>query len=153
MKKEFLSTRILHGALVVGSLLFFVVVYFGLGIDEEVNAEPDTFDMFYYLIPIVVLSSILVAKMVDRSKLAAFGGKGGLKEKLFDYRTRVIIRSALTEGAALFAVVALLLTNNMIYAIYFGIGWLALVYFRPNAAELSNDYNLTTQEEQELQQD
>mgnify|MGYP001078123876 CR=1 FL=1 len=153
MKKEFLSTRILHGAMVMGSLLFFVVVYFVFGIDKVVNAEPGTFDMFSYLIPIVVLSSILIAKMLDRNKLASFDGEGGLKEKLFDYRVRVIIRSALTEGTALFAVVAVLLTDDIIYALYFGIGWLALVYFRPNAAELSNDYNVTPQEEQELQQD
>lgn len=153
MKKDFLSIRILHGALCLGALLFFMVVYFLLGTENTGAPEGEDFKVFTYLVPLMVLSSILLSRLLDRNKLTAFKGTSDLFEKLNDYRTRVIMRSALIEGTILFAVVALLLTEDKLNVLYFGIGWLALLSVRPYLAEFSKDYKLSVKEEQEMQQD
>lgn len=151
MKKEFLSIRILHAALVMGSTLFFAVVYFVLG-TEGINATPGEHQMYNFLIPFLLVGSIVLARMLDRKRLSEFQNSRSLMEKMVDYRTRVIIRSALIEGAALMAVLALLETGSQTHAIYFGVGLLAMIYVRPYTTEFFNNYQLTNQEQQQFNQ-
>lgn len=149
MKKDFQAIQIIHASLCIGTLLFFVVVYFVLGTEEAAAAESDEI-VFKYLPPVLVFSGIMLARFLDRSKLAAFKFPAEVVEKMVDYRTRVILRSALTEGPVLFVVIALMLTGDNLNILYFGIGWLAMLYFRPYVGEFSRDYKLTSQESLEL---
>ncbi len=149
MKKDFQSLQIIHASLCVGALLFFLVVYFVLGTEEAAAAGSEEM-VFKYLPPVLIFSGIILARFMDRTKLGAFKFPAEMTDKFVDYRTRIILRSALTEGPVLFVVVALLLTGDNFNILYFAIGWLAMLYFRPYVAEFSRDYHLSGQEQQEL---
>lgn len=151
MNKEFQSLRILHGALCLGSLLFFIIVYFVLGIDDVALGQEDDLIVFNYLVPVLIVSGLLLSRMMDRTRLGAFKFPGTLPDKIIDYRSRIVLRSALIEGPILFAIVLLMLTGNKLNVLYIGIGWLGLLYVRPHMAEFIKDYKLTAQEQQEMQ--
>ena len=152
MKQEFLSIRIVHASLGMGALLFFLVVYFMFGEETYAQDAGQDFAFFKYLTPILVVSGLLLSRVMDRARLGAFKTPAELSEKLVDYRSRVVLRSALIEGPTLFAVIGLLLTGDKINALYFAIGWLALLYVRPYMAEFVRDYKLSVKEEQEMMQ-
>lgn len=149
MKKDFQSLQIIHASLCVGALLFFLVVYFVLGTEEATAAGSDEM-VFKYLPPVLIFSGIMLARSLDRARLRAFKLPAEMTGKFIDYRTRVILRSALTEGPVLFVVIALMLTGDNLNILYFGIGWLAMLYFRPYVGEFSRDYQLSGQEQQDL---
>ncbi len=151
MYKDFQAIRIVHGALCLGSLLFFIIVYFVLGVEEAALGQGDDMKIFNYLVPVLIVSGLLLSRMMDRTRLGAFKFPGTLPDKFIDYRSRIILRSALIEGPILFAIVLLMLTGNKLNVLYIAIGWLALLYVRPHMAEFIKDYQLTGQEQQEMQ--
>ena len=150
MKKEFQSIQTLHLALAAGSLLIFLMFYFVLGLNESDNYKELP---LHYLIPAFLAMCIFMSKFMDRKMKASIKKEDSLSQKLTQYRERVIRRSALIEGAALFTLVFMYLTGNTLFAIYVGVGWLALLWVRPTLTEFVRDYGLSGQEQQEMSRD
>lgn len=148
MKKEFLSIKILHGALALGAFLFFMVTC--LLNEFEFSQNFEQLEILDYIPLIVMLVCIPMSKLLDQKILSSFKNDGS---EIMNYRTRIVIRSALLEGATLLAIVTLLLNGHLLAAIVFVIGWVSLVLARPTENQFSEDYNLTGQERRELMQD
>jgi hypothetical protein len=65
-----------------------------------------------------------------------------LDEKAQHYRFSVIVRSAILEGANLLAIIAAMMDLNMTYLLYFIVGLLAFLFFRPSINEFCKAYDV-----------
>ena len=149
MKKEFQSIQILHAALLLGSLLFFLVANF-LGDFELVQHLDDSDSILVYIIIVLVPICIATSRFMNKQLLASFKDDDSIQGKMDNYKNRVILRSALIEGPILFAAVVVLLDSHLYAAIMFVIGWGALLLIRPTLEEFAADYGLTSQEKNEV---
>lgn len=147
MKQEFQSIKILHFALVGGALLMALVIYFILGVNESKN--PDT--LWEYVLPGLLILGLLGAFVMNKEAKNHLEKEANLAQKLANYRKRVIMRSALLEGVILNSLVFTYIAENPTLVIYPAIAWLALLFVRPRMAEFVKDYNISGQEEQEMQ--
>lgn len=149
--KEALKTlRILHFALLAGMIFFSLVALFlfynGLEpIDVELSRA------FTYIIPIFVVSGYATSHLLFRNRMGVARAAKDLTEKLTHYRAALIVRLALLEGPAFFAIVAYMLTSELIF-----LGWAAIiiVYFItlwPTPAKIVADLALNYNEQHELE--
>lgn len=149
-KDSFKSTKVLHLALLAGAALFFIVA---IGVLKSFAIEYDLSKMeFFDYIPCALLLTLVNAFSFNRKILKSFDGDD-LMEKLSNYRTRVIMRSAIIEGVALTTVAIALMgppkvmiTNILIFAI----AWFLLLLMTPKLDELTRDYNISEQDKQRL---
>lgn len=149
--KEALKTlRILHFALLAGMIFFSLVALFlfynGLEpIDVELSRA------FTYIIPIFVVSGYVASHLLFKNRMGVARSAKYLTEKLTHYRAAFIVRLALLEGPAFFAIVAYMLTSELIF-----LGWAAIiiVYFItlwPTPAKIVADLALNYNEQHELE--
>ena len=149
MKPVFQQLRILYYALLAGQVLFAAVVYFLLSGEMTAHAPAGT-AAFQWLVPPIILAGAGAAYFLNRQRQAQLDQLTDLPAKAAHYRNSVIIRSALMEGANFFAVIAALVDVNMTYLLYFAVGLLAFIYFRPSVGEFSRTYALSAAEREQL---
>jgi hypothetical protein len=73
-----------------------------------------------------------------------------LKEKVGHYRSSVIARSALMEGANLIALIFFFLEGNTLFLLIFAIGLAGFLLFRPSLHEFETDYPVNTEDQRAL---
>ena len=120
-KEFFKLTAMIHLGLVMGVVLFGLVVYFFIIDFQHPDTQSELARLFVYLVPGLVITGILASNIVYRIKLNTVKGSGDLKTKMMGYREALIIRYALLEGPALFALVAIFITNNVNFLVYPGL--------------------------------
>ena len=148
--KFFQQLTVLYGALLLGQLLFFGVVYF-LVANDMMDNQPMDESVFRTVVPIVILGGVGAAYALDRQRQGNMDQLQDLNAKMQHYRNAVILRSALIEGANFFALLAGLLTQNYTYLLYFAVGLLAFIYFRPSRQQFIDQYDLSAREKEELE--
>ena len=152
MKQAFKQLQIIHAALLIGSLLFFLVASF-LG-DFQYTQDMNISDIILvYIVMGFIPICIGMSMYMNKQFFSEFNDNGDLNAKMGNYGKRIIVRSALIEGATLFAAVVVLLTTHLFAALAFVIGWFALVSVRPTLNEFARDYKLTSQEEHDMHKD
>jgi hypothetical protein len=90
-----------------------------------------------------VLGGITTSLIITKSRLGMIKEKNSLSEKLTDYRSVVIVKLALLEGPAFFAIVSYLLTAD---PLFLGIAAFMIVLFfinRPGREKLVQDLELS----------
>lgn len=125
-KEFFKAIQIIHLALMTGVILLgiFAFYFHYSGLNMEGGKEMN-FGLIY-VVPVFALGGILASNLVFKQKLKDCIAKPTLKEKMTNYRSALIIKFAFIEGSSLFAVVAYLLTGNLIYL---GFAVLLLIVF------------------------
>ena len=146
MKEIFRSITILYFSLIVGLVAMSLVVFYLIQGEEPTEAIP----MAGTLIPLVILAGLGGAWFMNQQRIQEGLKLDGLEEKLIHYRATVIIRSALIEGTCLMAVVFAMLNSSPNYLAFVAIGLLGFLYFRPTVDKFAQEYNLTSQEANEL---
>lgn len=147
----FQQTRILYFALLAGQLLFFIMVVFVLN-------TPDVFESgwpeppFGIIVPLVTIGAIGAAFLVNKKRLNEGAAAGDLEQKMAHYRSTVIVRSALLEGANILSIVLALIQPSTMFLAFFGLGIVIFLYFRPSVDEFSQYYGLSAAEQSELRQ-
>lgn len=150
MRPFFQQLNILYLALLAGQLLFCGVAYF-LIYNNMTDHQPPDDALFKTLVPLFILGGAGAAYFLNRRRQVQGGELDSLEAKAQHYRSSVIIRSALMEGANLFAIVAGLLQQDLLYLLYFAVGVLAFVYFRPSKQNFIREYELSGREIEELE--
>lgn len=142
----FKALSILHLALVMGQVLFGAVAVF-LRMSGGFNTDmPELRDVFIYLVPVVIIAAIIAGNTIFKSRLAAAKEKGSLTEKLNDYRAALIVRYALLEGPSLLAIIAYLLTGELLFICIAGMAIIIFFILRPSKERLVKDLDLSTAE-------
>ncbi len=145
----FQQLAVLYGALLLGQLLFFGVVYFLMANNMVDNQSMDD-SLFRIIVPIMILGAAGAAYALDRQRQGNMDKLQDLEAKTQHYRNAVILRCALIEGANFFALLAGLLTQNYTYLLYFAVGLLAFIYFRPSKQQFIDQYELSAREREEM---
>lgn len=113
--KDFFRTiSLIHTALMSGIFLFASVVWYMNGFTSKMHFNYQE-DVFLIVVPILALFSIFSGIQLFKKRVENTYPNQGLQTKLGIYQTALIIQWALLEGAALFSVVAFLLSANFLF--------------------------------------
>ncbi len=118
-------------ALLGGQLLFAGVVYYLL---QGATPAPD-YGFFGYFVPAFLLLCAGLAFWINNRRLEQLSQLKDNTARTEFYRSTVILRLALIEGANLFAIIASLVAENKGLLLNFVVGLLVFLYFRPRNEE------------------
>ena len=144
----FRTITIIHLALMAGQVMFAAVV---LGLTKKaVFSIQYTGDPLLYIVPVMAIASFMASDYLFKQQIDIARTKDTLQSKLVVYQTALIIRSALLEGASLFAIVAMQLTGNLFFIIISVFIILYFFSFRPKKDKLESLLKLSYEEKIEL---
>jgi len=145
-KEFFKIISIIHLALVSGIVLFGIVIYFFIADFQQPDTRSEIAGMLVYLVPGLVIAGIIASNIIFRVKLNGVIDSDDLKQKMTVYRELLIIRYALLEGPALFALAAIFITNNINFLVYAGLIVILMATKRPTKKSAIADLALSQQE-------
>jgi hypothetical protein len=138
----FLKTnQVIHGALLVGQLLFGIATLF-ITNGARLNLKPGD-DVFFYVVPFMIIGGMIAGSFLYRRQLNQMDKNAQLKQKLSVYQTAFIIRCAPSEGASLFGVVICMQTNNLFYLVLVGLNVIYFVWIQPSKEKIEEDLKLS----------
>ncbi|MDG1175986.1 MAG: hypothetical protein P8N07_09350 [Flavobacteriales bacterium] len=139
--KQYLrSMQLVHIALLVGMIVFAGVTYY-MNPSTEVNFSES--GAFLFVVPIVILLGILIGNFIFKKLINRTFKQNSLKTKLDNYLSALIIKFAFIEGPSLLALVAYLLSGNLVYLLF---AVALMIYFftlKPSKQSIINTLNLT----------
>ncbi|NRB62637.1 MAG: hypothetical protein HRU40_06355 [Saprospiraceae bacterium] len=144
MNSEFRQIWIIYGALAMGQIvLALVVVYW---VTSEGAAEASEIPSLDYIVPLSLIGAVFTAYTINKMLAEKASQRKGLSAKLAHYKNRVIIRSALIEGANLLILISAMLTGKMNFLLFFLLGFGMFILFYPRMSVFSQEYALTPDE-------
>lgn len=145
----FRSTILLYLALVLMQIIICLFVVFLLTQpDRPLNQEGSDYP---YLALLVVFLSGGAGWFLNKLRADAIPKlRANFKGKVLHYRTTVIMRSAVVEAGNFFCILLALFERSLTPLLFFAIGMLVFLYFRPRLEEVTQLYQLTETEHQEL---
>ncbi len=146
--KQYRQVYILYLALVAGQVLFAGVTAW-LSMSGG-TAQPSSQIPFHTVVPLVLIGTVAIAWFGNQRWQEHGANLSDLGEKIEHYRRTVIRRLAFIEAGNLLAVVAALLTGEMMFLLYFVAGMAAFLFFRPTTSQFSLWYNATPEELRKL---
>ncbi len=142
--KGYLNTLyIIFFALVFGQVMFGFVAFFFQSTQQVHESTSDLNSLLLYIVPFLVLAGIISSIFFYRSKLRSIRASSSLHQKLVDYRVSMIVKFAMLEVPSLVAIVAYLLTANIIFLGLAGIVILNFILERPSVRKLTLDLELS----------
>jgi len=145
-KSYFKIFSIIHMSLVLCVVLFGLVVCFFIADFQQTDTQSRFADLFIYLVPGLVMIGIIASNVIFRIRLNAINKTADIKTKMSVYRESSLIRFMLIITPALFALVAIIATNNINFLVYAGLMIVSLIVKRPNPERAVADLNLNQQE-------
>ena len=141
--------RIIHFAIMIGSIIFGVLIFFMLSSSDYAIMETDSPLVYVPILAAVVL--VPIAHIMFTQKLKEAVKQDELRDKLFNFQTPQIIRLALLEAVALLAIVTCLLTNNMLNFITFivVVGYMGILF--PTSSRLAEYLQLSKEDREKLE--
>jgi hypothetical protein len=145
------ANMILFYALILGCVIFLVIV---IGIIQLIGPslkDKELDKIFLIANSVIALLCLVLGNTTYRKKMNRHVSSGlTLNEKLNLHREAMIIYFAACEGPALFAVINLFLTGNY-WFIVIAIVMLAAMWYRmPTKHRITNDLQLSLEEQQQL---
>ena len=110
----------------------------------------DMSNPFHLVAPILMLSCISIGSFLFTKKMEEAKSQTGLFEKIQHYKSSIILRSALLEGANLICIIFFFLENNYFFLLLFLIGMGAFLLVRPSEDNFKEKYRLTEEERMEF---
>lgn len=114
-KQYFRSLIIIFFALLMGQIIFVLLALFINSTIPNKENMVELVDVFLYIVPVSVIGGLLASIIIPNKKLKAAKERDGLKSKLEDYQALTIIKLALLEGQAFFAIVIYLITAEILF--------------------------------------
>lgn len=151
MKQTFQKLTGLYLAFLVGQVIFcLMAVYLNAGEPEakvvlaSFTEEPN----FYKRVLLMLGLPLMGAAILIGRKRAQEGAMmvGGLESKLTHYRQTVILKCGIMEVVNLLAVSFAIADSDMSYLLYFAVGMLFFMAFRPSTESFIRKYELSPQE-------
>ena len=146
-KSTFKTIQIIYSALILGILAMSVFIYTTL---EDPIFMVDMNDKFFVIVPILTIIGIFLSSYLYRMNIDKIESSDSLPSKLAKYQSANLIKGAVLEAPALFASIASLLTNNLLYLL-FTLVLLVIMYFKfPTILKFENEVVLDMKEKSEL---
>jgi hypothetical protein len=150
-KPYFTSLRIIHAALLLGMIVFFLIIRFVLLTSDIIDKSTVTDIFLLYIPPILLAVAILAGWLLFKSQLKQSEGKI-LTLKLMDYRAALIVRWALLEGAVLFSLIMFLIYADRYFMGVALVGMAAFTFLRPDPRKAVTHLNLNEEDAKIIQE-
>lgn len=148
-KAYFTQLKIIHFALLAGQL-FLLVIFSFLNDEGQVIFKFDLANVHTLLVPFVLTAGIVVGYVLGQQKDKMSRTKSDLQEKFSSYRTTSMLKWATVEGPNLFSLVAYLLSGNVLFVIYFGVGVFYFLSLRPTPKKAIKELQLNKEEQAQV---
>ena len=141
------SSTIIFAALLMGQVFFASFVIFLNQTEGPLAADEFLRTVFMIMIPLFFLASFGIGKLVAGKKLKLAKEKAELKAKMEDYRSVNIIRYALLEGTAFFAIITFMLTGEVLLLAFAGMITILFATNYPTKEKLIAELELNREEQ------
>lgn len=132
LKQYFTGLTIIHGALVMGQVIFAGVAYYIHSQQSQSQVASTGDEITLYLTVAMAIAGVAGGHVISTSKIKALKDFKSLGEKLSGYRTGLILRYALLEGPSLFALVNYLKSGNITFLTISAMLVAITILFRPS---------------------
>jgi len=149
-KEYFKAIRVVHTALLLGQIIF-ALICLTLNRNGELGHNEMINKILIIASPALVIMGIVSGIFIAKAKLNTIKLKSNLAEKLAGYRGVLIIRWALMEMPALFAVICYMLTANLIYLGLAGVIVILFAINRPSNDKLYTELELDQNEQMRME--
>mgnify|MGYP006268509021 CR=1 FL=1 len=136
--------------MLAGQVIFGAITYF-LVQSGTFPPDPELGSLFIVIVPALLVGGYTGGTFLTKTFLRQAKDEKALRVKIQKYYTGMVVRYALVEGPVLFALVAYLITGNILL---WGMGLAATALFlllRPSAGKAADELELTDAERQELE--
>jgi hypothetical protein len=150
-KSYFMALTVMHLALVGGIVFFGGIMTFlvtNLAVSAEMRGLETT---FLYIVCIFFVFGIISSFVIYRKRVGDLTNQQDLTSKMTGYRGAFIVRLALLEGPAFFAIVVAFLTGNLLFLVFAGIIAVYMIYLRPSKETVARDLGLNYDEIAKIQ--
>ncbi len=138
--------NIIYFAILSMMVLFSVVVYY-LVSSGSITPDPEALPpVIKYILYAIASAGVTAAYFVNRQMLSQVDHSQGLRSKLGQYQTVMIIRSACLEAPGLFGAVCTFLTGNLSFLVVTGLMAVLFLLWRPTTDSIRQDLQLTESE-------
>lgn len=149
-RNYFKALSILNLALVGGVVLFGLLISILILTTNASDNSKGFSGIFNYMVPAFAAIGIIAGNNLFKKTLNQSGENLdldlNLNSKMTNYRGALIIKYALLEGPALFAIIAAFVSHQIYLMAYAGLLVLILLYSRPNVKSTIADLKLDQQE-------
>lgn len=129
-------------------IICFVVIFLLTQPDSPLDQEGSDYP---YLALLVVFLSGGAGWLLNKLRADAIPKlRANFQGKVLHYRTTVIMRSAVVEAGNFFCIILALFERSLSPLLFFALGMLLFLYFRPRLDEITQLYQLSETEHQEL---
>jgi hypothetical protein len=139
---------IIHGALLMGLLMFGAVVFYTNQTTWNFQFPGEHVVFLFVLLPLLAIT-IPLSRIISAKRIETIADKKSTSDKVMALTSAYIIRYALIEGPTLFAIVVAMLSHNTLYLFMAGLAILYFITQRPTKQSIKQDLALTNAEEHE----
>ncbi|MGE0079361.1 MAG: hypothetical protein AB7S48_15985 [Bacteroidales bacterium] len=148
-KEYFRGLSIMHFALIAGQVIFGIIA-FALGKTISNGFDPTTQQGLLIAVPIFIIGTFIASTIVFRKRVENIKTRSTLNEKMTEYRAALIISYAMLEGGSMFAIVAYILTSNIILLSLSALIIAVMIINKPSIQKAVSDLELNSDDEKKL---
>jgi len=149
-KAYFKTLTIVYFALLAGQVLFAILSLVLVQTGKLGDDGGEFGEILIYTVSVFLIGGIIASTVMFKKSLSEAKNKNTLLEKMNFYRSALIVRYAPLEGVTMFAIVAYILTGNLLFM---GMAAMIIVIFliiKPSPEKAINDLELSYEEKQVL---
>ncbi len=136
----YLVTKTIYFSLITCVVLFLVITLVMIGSSTYFKLD---FNDPVFLVAIFLTLATIPAGFIFSNRTAQFNPADPLNRKFPAYQTRLITRIATCEGPGLFAIVGLLISNNLAFLIFLAVSLFVIILYYPSPARIGQELELT----------
>jgi hypothetical protein len=146
------AISILHAAMVLGVLVFAGISIFLINLNGPFATDIGELNKYLpIIIGILAFGGLVSSHLIYRKRInQAVASSLPLSEKVMAYRSALLLYLALSEGAALFCVIAFMLTGNYWIIGIAGLLVINMIIKRPSSGKFIDEMQLSSQEQMNL---
>lgn len=144
-KSYFSQLSILFFAFIAGQLIFAGVAFF-LNQQGGMETDPELEDIMKILVPLAAVAAVGGSTFLAKGLLAQIPKDSSLEKKLNQYRSAFMVKMAMHEGPSLLAIVAYLLTGQILFLVVSGVIIALQFMMNPSPQKTIDELGLVGQE-------
>lgn len=151
--KQYLrGLNIIYGALLLGQITFAAISIFITQTNGASIVDAELQNIFFILVPVFFIGSFIASQIIVPQRIEANKKEKDLSAKLSAYRATQIVKFAMMEGAAFFAIIAILLFGNFLFVGFAALLMCLFATYFPSEEKIIRELELN-REEQNLLED
>lgn len=140
------SLNIIYLALFAGQIMFLLVAFYLTSTQVFGDAGDVLTEVYMIAVPLIIAGGLASSFFVTKMLLGSVKQLTTLKEKLERYRSAMIVKYALLEGPAFFAIVCYLITAHYLFAALAGLMMVVFLVNKPSAEKIAAELEFTREE-------